>query len=229
MYASLDAVPAPAPPSLVGSRSSGPLKLTVVSDDTEFGDTLWPVLEEKGVAVFKGVTSRVHAEPTIARERPDLVLILTGVADGDALNLSSRLAEVSPDTAILLHCDARDVLGPEDVLHRGASGVVSRRSNLQTLARAILAVGRGGFWFDEDTGFKAARQRAANAGLSRRELDVLSSFARGRSNEEIAGLLGISPHTVRTHLRNVIAKLEARGRTHCVAIAISLGLIPPVA
>jgi DNA-binding CsgD family transcriptional regulator len=65
-----------------------------------------------------------------------------------------------------------------------------------------------------------------SARLSARERDVLTALAAGDSTEQIGATLGMSPHTVRTHLRNIMRKLEARTRTHAVAIAMGDGAIP---
>jgi DNA-binding NarL/FixJ family response regulator len=66
-----------------------------------------------------------------------------------------------------------------------------------------------------------------SARLSARERDVLSGLACGESTEQIGLSLQLSPHTVRTHLRNIMRKLEARTRAHAVAIAIGDGAIEP--
>ena len=66
-----------------------------------------------------------------------------------------------------------------------------------------------------------------SARLSGRERDVLTGLAAGHSTEQIGLRLTMSPHTVRTHLRNVMRKLEARTRAHAVAIAIGDGAIEP--
>ena len=66
-----------------------------------------------------------------------------------------------------------------------------------------------------------------SARLSPRERDVLAGLAIGDSTEEIGLTLRMSPHTVRTHLRNIMRKLEARTRAHAVAIAIMGGAIEP--
>ena len=63
--------------------------------------------------------------------------------------------------------------------------------------------------------------------LSPRERDVLGGLACGESTEQIGLSLAMSPHTVRTHLRNIMRKLEARTRAHAVAIAIGDGAIEP--
>jgi DNA-binding CsgD family transcriptional regulator len=61
--------------------------------------------------------------------------------------------------------------------------------------------------------------------LSEKEASVLRELALGRPTEEIAELLFVSPHTVRSHVKNAMKKLGARNRAHAVAIAIRSGLI----
>jgi two-component system response regulator DevR len=57
--------------------------------------------------------------------------------------------------------------------------------------------------------------------LSGKERLVLAELARGNSTEEIGIVLGVSPHTVRTHVKNLMRKLGARTRAHAVAIAMT--------
>lgn len=71
----------------------------------------------------------------------------------------------------------------------------------------------------------ARRPRRRAATLSGRERLVLAELARGGSTEEIAETLFVSPHTVRTHIKNAMRKLGARTRAHAVAIGMSDGLI----
>ena len=61
--------------------------------------------------------------------------------------------------------------------------------------------------------------------LSRKERLVLAELALGNSTEEIGIALSVSPHTVRTHVKNLMRKLGARTRAHAVAIALSEGAI----
>jgi ATP/maltotriose-dependent transcriptional regulator MalT len=63
--------------------------------------------------------------------------------------------------------------------------------------------------------------------LSWRELDVLALIAQGCSNSEIGEQLALSPETIKTHVRRIIARLNARNRAHAVAIGIALGSITP--
>ena len=69
------------------------------------------------------------------------------------------------------------------------------------------------------------KARAA-LGLSDRELEVLHELAAGLSNKEIAARLHVSPNTVKTHVANLLAKLDARRRTEAIRRARELGLLP---
>jgi DNA-binding CsgD family transcriptional regulator len=73
-------------------------------------------------------------------------------------------------------------------------------------------------------GVGAAAERARRSRcqrLSGKERLVLAELARGNSTEEIGLVLSVSPHTVRTHVKNLMRKLGARTRAHAVAIALS--------
>lgn len=70
-----------------------------------------------------------------------------------------------------------------------------------------------------------SRERPRTARLSEKERAVLRELARGCSTEETAQVLSVSPHTVRTHIKNGLRKLGARTRAHAVAIALSEGVI----
>jgi DNA-binding CsgD family transcriptional regulator len=63
--------------------------------------------------------------------------------------------------------------------------------------------------------------------LTDRERAVLARLAEGRQTEEVAELLCVSPHTVRSRIKSVLRKLGARNREHAVAIALSEGAIEP--
>lgn len=82
-------------------------------------------------------------------------------------------------------------------------------------------VGVRGAW----VGPAAGGVRARSARLSGKERSVMRELARGSNTDEIAAALHVSPHTVRTHIKNGMRKLEARTRAHAVAIALSEGAI----
>jgi DNA-binding CsgD family transcriptional regulator len=74
-------------------------------------------------------------------------------------------------------------------------------------------------------GTSTSTRRSSSGTLSERECEVLEQIARGHSIEDISAELFLSPHTVRTHIKNILRKMGARTRAHAVAMAISEGLI----
>ena len=72
-----------------------------------------------------------------------------------------------------------------------------------------------------------AARSGRTADLTRREREVLERLAEGRATEEVAQMLHVSPHTVRSRIKSLLRKLGARNREHAVAIALTEGVIDP--
>jgi DNA-binding CsgD family transcriptional regulator len=85
-------------------------------------------------------------------------------------------------------------------------------------------VAAGGTWFETPEERQGQRDRRS-AQLSKRERRVLLELARGATTEEIAESLHLTTHTVRSHIRNILRKLQAKSRAHAVAIACCDGII----
>jgi len=73
--------------------------------------------------------------------------------------------------------------------------------------------------------FEPNKRVQETLGVSERELEVLELLAEGRSNKEIAGRLGVSPNTVKTHVAKLYGKLDARRRTEAIRRARELGML----
>jgi LuxR family maltose regulon positive regulatory protein len=133
--------------------------------------------------------------------------------------LDEALALAEPGGFIRLFVDEA---APMDHLLRGALSRGNSPDYLRRLLAAFPASGRG----------QAAPSRAAAAGiglaepLSAREFEVLDLIAAGLTNQQIAARLYLSLHTVKSHARNINAKLGVSSRTQAVATGRALGLLP---
>ena len=133
--------------------------------------------------------------------------------------LDEALALAEPGGFIRLFIDEG---APMDHLLRGALSRGNSPDYLRRLVAAFPASGRG----------QAAPSRAAAAGiglaepLSARELEVLDLIAAGLANQQIAARLYLSLHTVKSHARNINAKLGVSSRTQAVAKGRAMGLLP---
>ncbi len=117
---------------------------------------------------------------------------------------------------------------PLDLFALGASGVVARLDTEYDLHQALWRITRGERALTPAALALVGRSDTpddSNLGLTRRERAVLAQLARGASNRSIARTLFIGEETVKTHLANIYAKLEVRGRREAVGRAAELGLV----
>lgn len=154
--------------------------------------------------------------------RPDVVL-LAGFAPEHELAASVSRRH---GAATLVMVDRPLAPAPE-LAERGVRGAVCRECPPERLVRAIRAVAAGDSFFECHT--HPAAPTPTESLLSPRERRVAGELARGAGVEEIAASLCISPHTARTHVRNIRRKLGARTSAEAVARALTLGLValPP--
>jgi two-component system, NarL family, response regulator len=117
--------------------------------------------------------------------------------------------------------------GDEDIrraLQAGAQAYLTKDVLHDELLRAIHAVHAGEKYLP--AGVAAALESSAlPAGLSAREVEVLSLIVKGRGNKQIAYALGIAEHTVKNHVKNILSKLSVDDRTQAATAAIQRGII----
>lgn len=117
--------------------------------------------------------------------------------------------------------------GDQDVfraLEAGARGYLLKESVHSEILNAIRAVHSGKKLMSQDAAQRLA-EYFPEAALSPREIEVLTLVAQGLANKEIAVRLGTAAGTVKMHVQNILAKLDATDRTRAVTIALKRGII----
>lgn len=132
-------------------------------------------------------------------------------------------AEFPAAKIIALTTYSGDVL-VQRALTAGARGYLLKGLPFKDLAQSIRDVGRGLKTIQPEIASGLADHAAARV-LTAREIDVIQAIAGGNSNRRIAETLLINEDTVKGHVKNILAKLDARDRTHAVVLALQRGLI----
>jgi two-component system NarL family response regulator len=173
------------------------------------------------------VAEAANGEEAVAmyeRFRPDVTLMDLQLPKVNGLDATRAIRRLDPGARIVVLTMYQ---GDEDIyraLQAGAVGYVLKDSMSEELLRVIRDVHNGQVAVPPDVAAKMAL-RPAHTSLTTREVQVLRALSTGMSNREIAGTLGITEETARTHVKNIFSKLDVHDRTAALAEAVRRGLV----
>jgi DNA-binding NarL/FixJ family response regulator len=177
-----------------------------------------------GYSVAAAASTVAAAEQLVQRVRPELLVCDTSIAGESGVALCRWTRQASPATQVVMLTSCDEPLLVQSALLAGAMGYLLKDSPAEVVLASLCLAASGVQILDERLG--AARPRAgtadcvAEAGLSRREREVLDELMLGLDNKAIAIRLCISEDTVKSHVKAIFRKLGARDRAHAVALAL---------
>ena len=158
---------------------------------------------------------------------PDTVLLDITMPPEDGIKTAKRLKEEHPEIIVLFLTMHEDESLLHEALRAGASGYVIKRAEESEIIQAIHATSHGDIYVHpamtrallHQPVMTEHRRGSPATVLTRRELDVLRLLAKGNTNRQIAGLLGLSMRTVENHRANLMGKLGLASRVELVNYA----------
>lgn len=201
------------------------IKVAIVDDHSVVRIGIKYVLKTEPRLAFVGEASTgEEALPLVERTQPDVLLLDVRMPGMDGLAVLKEVLARYPEQKIVMLTTS---LAEEDVyqsLKLGAKGYVVKDNAPAKIVEAIVTVAEGERYVEESA--QAAYEvRSGERGLTPRELEVLKLVSKGCSNTEIADLLGMSPNTVKNHLKTIFEKIGATDRAEAVALALRRGVI----
>lgn len=199
---------------------SAETRVVVIDDHEALRSGLRFVLEPHNIQVVGAVKAGEDVKELIADARPDVAVVDLRPEDHDGIDLIRELSRRRVN--VIAYGDYRDDRLIARAINAGAMGFVVKNDDTESLIEGIRTVASGTRWipaplsegeiddlinFDQPT-------------LSRREREILGLLSEGYSTDEVAEKLTLSAHTVRTHVKNAMRKLDASTRAHAVAIAL---------
>ena len=164
--------------------------------------------------------------------KPDIIIMDITMPGIGGLEAIDRIMAKDKNTKILVLSAHEDSVHPKRVLNAGAMGYLTKRSTAEELIKAIKSIHQGKRYLEPNIAQQMAITQLSGETnpveiLSDREFEVFMALAKGKSTNEIADTLCLSPRTVGTHLYNIKQKLNANNSAEIALIAIRCGLIDP--
>ncbi len=214
--------------------------VVIVEDDEPTRARLARVVDlHPQLRIAASVGSCEAARAVLAGEPPDVLLTDLDLPDGSGLELIRLVRERRAGTQAMVITVFGDEQHVVAAIEAGALGYLLKDATAESIGRSILELIEGGspmsppvaryllqrFAKAPEPAHVEVAETTGTGGLSTREREVLTYIVKGFSYAEIARLLGLSTHTVATHVRRIYGKLEVHSRGEAVYEALATGLV----
>jgi len=214
------------------------IRVAIVDDHQVLVEALQMVLSgDPQLQVVGSAGTCAAAQELVARARPDVLLLDVSLPDGDGLALAPKLKRLCPRMHILVLTSLVDEKTLLRAIDTGVSGFVGKNRPAADVMAAIRQAAEAeivmpvGLLVGLLSHARETRPRQPDKlnvdQLTPREREILVGLAQGGSSAAIAARLSISPLTVQTHIRNLMAKLGVHSRLEAVVHALQHSLIDP--
>lgn len=184
---------------------------------------------EEDLVVVGEASDGAEAVALASEVRPDVILMDLAMNGMDGITATKEILVRCPETKIIVLTSYMDDEMVYPALDAGAISYLLKTARAQEIADAVRAAMRGEAVVDAKVlGKLVQRNRTArlpHEDLTEREMEVLQLIAAGKTNQEIAERLYIGLKTVKTHVSNILAKLDVSDRTQAAVYAYRHGLV----
>ncbi len=202
-----------------------PIRILIADDHAVVRRGLRSILQiEKDFQIIGEAANGTEAVEMAKQLKPHVVIMDLIMPEKSGSEATAEILTEFPQTRILLLTTFGTADDVAKALEAGAVGALMKTSDESEIITAIRTVAAGGRAVSDEIKRLMAENPPAPE-LTPRQLEILNSMSRGYSNSEIAEVFGINEFTVREHVANIMAKLDASNRAEAVATALRKSLL----
>ncbi|MCL0060355.1 response regulator transcription factor [Dehalococcoidia bacterium] len=210
------------------------IKVLVVDDHSLFrGGVVGVIASQEGMQVVAEAENGREAIEKAREVQPDIVIMDLSMPVMGGVEATRLLLEVVPGANVLMLTISEKDEDLFDAMKAGARGYILKGADPEELVRAVTHIAQGGVIISPamapkllaEVGVSKEPQKREELGLSPREREILALIADGLTDREIAEELFISVNTAKTHLKNILTKLQVKSRAQIVARGARAGLL----
>lgn len=211
------------------------IKIIIADDHQLFIDGIKSIIKSiKNLEISAEVKNGKQLLDCLSKHLCDVILMDINMPDMDGIEATKEVKKLYPNIKIIMLTmySSRDYI--EKLLRVGADGYILKNTGKEELQKAIETVHQGESYFSAEVterimeGLqkkKSTERNSFTVELTEREIDVLKLIVQELTTSEIAEKLFISTHTVETHRKNLISKLNVRNIAGLVKYAMQNGLV----
>jgi len=225
-----------------GLAENSVIQVALVEDDVHFREAMGiAIAEASGMELVRMAANRAQGLELLTQTPADVLLVDLGLPDGSGIDIIRASQTAWPGCAVMVSTTFGDEAHVLQSIEAGATGYLLKDSSANKIVEEIRSLHSGGSpispliarqilmrFRPDGTPAPAtpdARRNRPRVTLSAREKEVLELFTKGFSYDEIAKLMQISRHTVRTFVRRIYAKLEVGSKAEAIYEAHNQGLL----
>jgi DNA-binding NarL/FixJ family response regulator len=210
------------------------MRVLIVDDHKLFAEAIRSALSrDKGMEVVAVAGTAKEGLEAAKKGRPDVALVDLALPDENGIQLGRQILENCPGTIVLAVTGMSDPQLLREAMKAGLHGYLTKDTPMARFVESIEAAMNGHVVVPHKLAARAAGARTGEERdasllaeqLTSRERDVLGLLVEGRRSDEIATKLSISPNTVRTHIQNILTKLQVHSRLEAAAFAVRHGMV----
>lgn len=203
-----------------------PIKILLADDHQIVIEGLRLILESKeNLEIVGDVENGQKVLDYLDKSSVDVVVLDINMPVMDGITCARHIKKLKQDIKVILLTMHAQKSFIEEIVKIGIEGCLLKNNTGKELADAIVRVHSGKSYYDQIQSFISENEEVKKHKLSEREIEIIKLLADGRSSSEIGEALFISDHTVKTHRKNILRKLDLHKSSELIHYAHSEGII----